>query len=177
MTTKSEESVVQRLGVVIMRYLVRPCEMIWRAGALGYLLVVIWFLYPFAVQSIVHPTDVAGLQLYIQDLPIKGYISVKAMVAGEITAVCFLAVLALGNFVLLLFIYRELQCAFSAWVLALVLVGGLGNLAWGIYFGFFDIIGIVAGVFPTVVMVVQQYLFEHLSQDFVFGKGVRPNRT
>jgi hypothetical protein len=163
------------LGQLIGRHFGAPFAMLARAGVLGWMLVAIWVLYPFAVQTVIHPADAVGFQAWVQGLPVARYLSNQALVAGEITALLVLAALSLLQLGVLVLIYRRVQFSFSVWLLALLLIGGIANGIWWLRTGYFDLQGALAGLTPLVLVVACEMVCERLGQDFVFGKGNRPH--
>lgn len=163
------------LGHLIGRHFGAPFVMLREGGVLAWVLVAIWVLYPFAVQTVIHPSDAVGFQAWVQGLPIAQYISQRAMIAGEIIALLALAMLSLLQLGVLVLIYRRVQFSFSVWLLALLLIGGLANGIWWWRTGYFDLMGALAGLTPLALVVACEMVCERLGQDFVFGKGNRPH--
>ena len=153
-----------------------PLAMVREGGFLTFMLITIWVAYPFALQTVIHPTDAVGFQAWVQGLPISHYVSAQAVIAGEITAIIVLVALSLLHLGVLVLLYRRLQYAFSTWLLALVLIGGVANGIWWLSTGYFDLHGALAGLSPVGIIIVCQGVCERLGQDFVFGKNVRPAR-
>ena len=118
-----------------------PFTMFGDAGVLSVLLVIIWLLYPFALQTVIHPSDAIGFQEWMQGLPISRYITEQAKMWGLITAVLALAFLCLLHFLTLLLIYRRIQYAVSLWLVATLLIGGIANGIWYLNTGHFDLMG------------------------------------
>ena len=166
---------MESLGDWFGRHFVAPFKMFGEAGFLGLILVFLWLMYPFALQTVLHPSDAVGFQAYIQGLPISQYISQRAMLSGLALAVIALGCLSLVHFVVLLLIYRRVQYAFSCWFVALLLIGGVANGLWYLRTGYFDLLGALAGLTPLCLMVGLEGVFERLGQDFVFGKNQRPS--
>jgi hypothetical protein len=163
------------IGHFFGRHFGAPFVMLRQGGVLSWILVAIWGLYPFAVQTVIHPTDAVGFQAWVQGLPISRYVTHQALIAGEVTAIIALVGLSLLQLGVLVLIYRRLQFSFSVWLLALLLIGGVANGIWYLGTGYFDLQGALAGLTPLVLVVVCEGVCERLGQDFVFGKGVRPH--
>ena len=157
------------------RHIGAPFHMLRNGGVLSFLLVVIWFLYPFVVQTLIHPTDAVGFQAWIQGLPISRMVSAQSVFAGAITTFIVLVALSLLQLGVLVLLYRRLQYSFSVWFLALLLIGVFANGLWWLRTGYFDLAGALAGLTPLVIVVVCEGVCEKLGQDFVFGKDVRPH--
>jgi hypothetical protein len=165
---------MESIGAWFGRHFVAPFTMFRDAGFLGLILACLWLMYPFAMQTVIHPSDAVGFQAYIQGLPISQYVTQRALLGGLALAVIALGCISLMHFVVLLLIYRRVQYAFSCWFVALVLIGGVANGLWYLRTGYFDLLGALAGLTPLVLMVGLEGVFERLGQDFVFGKGERP---
>ena len=165
---------MESMGAWFGRHFVAPFAMFRDAGGLGLILIFLWLMYPFAIQTVLHPSDAVGFQAYIQGLPIARYISNRAMLSGLALAVIALGCLSLVHFVVLLLIYRRVQYAFSCWFVALILIGVVANGLWFLQTGYFDLLGALAGLTPLCLMVALEGVFERLGQDFVFGKDQRP---
>lgn len=164
-----------RLAYWFGRHFVAPFAMLRDAGFLAYILVGIWLVYPFAVQTVIFPTNLVGLLNYLQDLPVADAVPREAMVYGELGTLLVVAFLTLLQFLVLLLIYRRLQYTFSAWLVAFILFGILANGVWYLSTGYFDAEGAFVGLMPLLAMVGVEATLERLGQDFVFGKGVRPH--
>jgi hypothetical protein len=164
----------EELGRFIGRHFGAPFAMLARAGVLTWILVAIWLMYPFAVQTVIHPGDAVGFQ-WIQGFQVSRYLTSQALVAGEITALIVLAGLSLLQLGVLVLIYRRVQFAFSIWLLALLLIGFVANGIWWLRTGYFDLAGALAGLTPLVLVVGCEAACEKLGMDFVFGKGQRPH--
>jgi hypothetical protein len=155
-------------------YVLAPITALSRAGALSIVLVAIWIMYPFAVQTVFHPQDAIGFQAWMQGLPVSRYITDRAAHAGVFTALLVLAGLSLLQFVVTLLIYRAVKFSFETWLLALILIGGVGNGIWWLATGYWDPIGAFAGVTPLFLMVACQTACEKFGMKIIFGEGVRP---
>jgi hypothetical protein len=165
------ESWGERFG----RHFLAPFMMLRDAGILSLLLVIIWFLYPFALQTVIHPSDAIGFQEWLQGLPISDYITHQAKMYGLASALFVLAFLCLTHFLVLLLIYRRIQYAVSIWLMAALLIGGIANGIWYLKTGHFDLQGALAGLSPVAVIIGCEMVFEKLGQDFMFGRGQRPS--
>jgi hypothetical protein len=151
------------------RHFVAPFTMFGDAGILSVLLVIIWLLYPFALQTVIHPSDAIGFQEWMQGLPISQYLTSQAKMWGLVTAVLALAFLCLLHFLVLLLIYRRIQYAVSLWLVAALLIGGIANGIWYLNTGHFDLTGALAGLSPVVFIIGCEMVFEFLGHNFMFG--------
>jgi hypothetical protein len=159
------------------RYVWAPIDMLQKGGVLSLVLVTIWVLYPFVLQTLIHPTDAVGFQAWVQGLPISRYVSRQAIFAGEITTLIVLVALGLLQLGVVVLLYRRLGYRFSVWPLALVLIGGVANGIWWWRTGYLDLRGASAGLSPLVLAAVCQGACEKLGQEFVFGKNARPSMS
>lgn len=155
------------------RYLGRVYEFWQISGGLGYLLVVIWLLYPVTIATILHPTDAVGFQAWLQGMDIPRYVSRRAVDAGFLEAVLALSVLFLFHLVIVTLIYRKTQIMVHVWPLALILVGVIANGIWWLLKGYFDPAGALTGLGPAALAIAAHAICERLGSDFVFGKQAR----
>jgi hypothetical protein len=163
------------MGNFIGRHFVAPFSALSEALPLAAVLIVILLMYPFAIQTMFHPEDAVGFQQWIQGLPVSHYITSQAKAWGFMTAMFALAFLLAVHFIVLLLIYRQTQKAFSSWVVALLIVGGLANGVWWLRTGYFDAWGAMAGLSPILLVIAIEAVMEKLGKDFIFGKGNRPD--
>jgi len=145
------------------------------SGILGYLLVMVWLLYPVAVVTVFHPADAVGFQAWMQGLAIPRFMTSRMLNAGEAVAVLALAVLSLLQFGLVVLIYRRAQFYVQLWPLAVFLVGGIANGIWWLRTGYWDFWGAMAGLTPLVAAVANHGVCERLGGNFVFGPGAKPH--
>jgi hypothetical protein len=141
----------------------------------GYLLVLVWLLYPVAVVTVFHPADAVGFQAWMQGIAIPHYMTSRMLNAGEAVALLALAMLSLLQLGLVVLIYRRAQFYVQLWPLAVLLVGGIANGIWWLRTGYFDPAGAMAGLTPLVAAVVCHGICERLGGDFVFGRGEKPS--
>ena len=137
-------------------------------------IVIVWFLIPWTVQFVAHPDDVIRLQRRLEGETIPNLFTSQQLVAGRIGACVVLAALVLLLLGLLTVLYHRLQFAVTLWPVALIVLGLIGNTLWGQALGFVDKPGIVAGLVPAALTLVWQHAAEGWAQDFVFGRGNRP---
>ena len=143
------------------------------SGALGYLLVIIWLLYPVSIATFLHPTDDVGFQAWLQGLDIPRYVSQRAVDAGFLEALLALCILFLFHLVIVTLIYRRTQIMVHFWPLALILVGIIANGIWWLVKGYFDPAGAMTGLGPVALAIGAHGVAERLGADFVFGKEAR----
>jgi hypothetical protein len=144
------------------------------SGVLGYLLVLVWLLYPVAVVTVFHPSDAVGFQLWLQGFSVPRTMTSRALNAGEGTALLALVMLSLLQLGIVTLIYRRAQFFVQLWPLALFLVGGIANGIWWMRTGYFDPAGALAGLTPLVAAVACHGVCERLGGNFVFGPGPKP---
>jgi hypothetical protein len=150
--------------------LVRP-RMVWVALAL----VLGWSLFPFGVQTLLHPGDAVRLVYVLHGLPKPHALMAQQLAVGFTETAVALATLALLLLVLTVVFYRRAQVFGVAvatpplWPMAALVPGGLGNLAWFIGTGSFDSVGFIIGLTSTAVTIAAEMLCEQLGRDFVLG--------
>lgn len=133
-----------------------------------------WVLYPFTLQSIIHPFGALDLAAYLTGQPIPHTATLRALRGGIVMATMELGVLTLIELVAMTLFYRRAQFALTFWPIPIVLIGIFSNAAWWIYKGAFSLEGSLVGLTPFVVMVICESIIEKLGKDFVFGKNNRP---
>jgi hypothetical protein len=159
----------------IARYLGHLLDAWQASGVLGYLLVLVWLLYPVSVVTVFHPSDAVGFQLWLQGYAIPHLMNTRALNAGEFVAVLALVALSLLQLGIVTLIYRRTQELVHFWPLATFLVGGIANSIWWLKTGYFDPAGAMAGLTPLVAAVVCHGVCERLGASFVFGTN-RPQQ-
>jgi hypothetical protein len=145
------------------------------SGILGWLLVMVWLLYPVAVVTVFHPSDAVGFQLWLQGFVVPHVMTSRALYAGEAAAVLALAMLSLIQLVIVTLIYRRSGYRVHLWPLAVVLVGGIANGIWWWRTGYWDFWGAMAGLSPVLAALVCHGVCERLGARFVFGPGAKPH--
>jgi hypothetical protein len=150
-------------------YLGRLYETWTYSGPLGYLLVIVWLLYPVAVATIFHPTDAVGFQAWLQGMDIPRYVSHQAVGVGLLEALIALVILFVFHLVIVTLIYRRTQIKVHFWPLALVLVGVVANGFWYLFTGHWDVAGALAGASPAFLAIGAHGVCERLGERFVFG--------
>jgi hypothetical protein len=158
------------MGANYLGRLYATCEI---SGGLKYVLVIIWLLYPVSIATILHPTDAAGFQAWLQGLDIPRYVSQRAVDAGFLEALIVLCILFLFHLVIVTLIYRRTQIMVHFWPLALILVGVIANGIWWLVKGHFDPAGAMTGLGPVALAIGAHGVAERLGADFVFGKEAR----
>jgi hypothetical protein len=141
------------------------------SGALGYLLVIIWLLYPVSIATILHPADAIGFQAWLQGLDIPRYLTQRAVDTGFLEALLALCILFMFHLVIVTLIYRKTQIMVHFWPLALILVGIIANSIWWLVKGYFDPAGAMTGLTPVALAIAAHGVAERLGADFVFGKN------
>jgi hypothetical protein len=147
----------------------------WRVGGIfSWLLAGVWLAYPFAVQTVIHPSDALGFQAWMRGDSIPQFLTRRALYAGEVTALVALVGLSLFQLGLTVMIYRRWGKKVTVWPLAVLLIGGIANLVWWWRMGFFDVAGALSGLTPLACAIACEMVCEKLSKDFVFGPVNRP---
>jgi hypothetical protein len=137
-------------------------------------LLVLWAIFPTAVQTVFHPWQAIGFQFWLQKLPVPRLYTPHQVSVGEMEALAAMVVLGLMTFFTTVAFYRSATFSVKLWPVPGIFVGCVGGIAWWYYTGFFDTFGALALMTSLALMVLCEALCEHLGQDFVFGKGVRP---
>ena len=145
------------------------------SGVFGYLLVLVWLLYPVGVVTAFHPVDAVGFHAWLQGVAIPRVVTRRQWNVGEGEALLALAVLSGSQLGLVTLIYRRAQFFVQLWPLATFLVGGIANGIWWLKTGYFDPAGAMAGLTPLVAAVVCHGVCERLGGNFVFGPGRKPH--
>jgi hypothetical protein len=148
-----------------------------RAWGLVGLIILDWLAFPFAVKMVLHPDHALGFGYWLQGQPVPSYFTSQMLAVGLMKALMAIGILSLLMLGLVVLFYRKTQFAlplWPLWPLAVAVTGVLGNGAWWIGTGSFDAIGALVGLSPMALAVVCQVVCEQLGQDFVFGKGARP---
>ncbi len=158
----------------IARYLGGLLEAWQVSGLFGWLLVLVWLVYPVSVATVMHPADAVGFQAWLEGLAIPRFMTQRMLMAGEGTAILSLAALSLLQVGLVTLIYRRAQFFVQLWPLATFLIGVIANGIWWLRTGYFDPGGAVAGLMPLVWMVACHGICERLGGNFVFGPGPKP---
>jgi len=145
----------------------------WRS-AWPYIVALGWVLFPFAVSTVLHPSDMIRVQAKLQGLDRPHLFTHQQLVSGEIQALFTLGVLALVQIVATTLFYRRVRMSQSGpvavptlWVLA-ALTGIIGDIAW-IAAGQSDLPGMIVGGSSVVLTVLAEWVVNGLGRDFVFG--------
>jgi hypothetical protein len=133
-----------------------------------------WLLYPFTLQSIIHPFAALDLAAYVSGQPIPHTATLGALRGGVFMAIMQLGALTLIELVAMTLFYRRAQFALTFWPIPIVLIGIAGNAVWWFAKGSFSLEGALVGLTPFVLMVICESIIEKLGKDFVFGKNNRP---
>jgi hypothetical protein len=134
-----------------------------------------WLLFPFALQTVLHPTDAIRLQMALQGLPVPQMFTAQEAGSGFVEAVFALGVLVLLQMVCTVMFYRRAQMEGSSvatpalWPMAALLPGVIGNAAWWYGTGAFDPGGCIVGLSSAALTVGAEMLCNKLGREFVFG--------
>jgi hypothetical protein len=103
------------------------------------------------------------------------FLTAQQLSAGFVTALVALALLVAFQLVCTVLFFRRAQlggaklAAPALWPLAAVLAGVLGNAAWFVGTGAFDVGGCVVGLSSAALTVGIEMVVENLGRDFVLG--------
>lgn len=159
-------------------YTAKVQEVLSRASGYAVAVAVGWGAFPFAVQTVLHPSDALKLQFKLQGLWVPHSFTAQQLTVGLCEAVFGLGVLVLWQMVCTVLFYRRAQMEGASvatpalWPLALV-AGILGNAAW--FFGTgFDAGGCVVGLSSAALTVGCEMVCNRLGRDFVMGVPAQP---
>jgi glucan phosphoethanolaminetransferase (alkaline phosphatase superfamily) len=144
-----------------------------KAPVLTTLLVVTWFIFPFAAASVLFPSDVIGFQDWMQGVPVRRYFTQQSLLAGLMTALVVIALMAIIQLNLTTLIYRKVNKFATFWPFAILLIAGIANGIWWLRTGYFDFTGALIGCTPFLTAIAWQMVCEKLGGRFVFGPGYR----
>jgi hypothetical protein len=148
------------------------------AKAAAALLVATWVTFPVAVQSLLHPMDVAGFGYYLQGgaAAVPRYYTSEQVSTGEIKAFVALVVIGVIAYLGARLFYASAKFSVALWPVAGLLTGVVGNIAWWFHSAPSPS-GSLSGLSTVALMVLCQGIIEYFAQDATFGKGVRPQRA
>lgn len=145
-----------------------------RAGAIVWVIVAGWLLFPTALLTVIHPSDAIGLQYYLGGKRVPHSFTSDQLVTGEVIALATLAVLCALLFGMMVTFYRKARFTVMLWPPALMLVAVVGNGFWWVHSGYFDLLGFLAGCGSMAATVCCEMFFVERGQDLAFGENVRP---
>lgn len=103
-----------------------------RAWRVAWIVAGVWALFPFAVATVLHPSDVIRLQAALQGLPKPHSFSGQELASGFVQALFVLGVMVLVQIVGTTLFYRRVQllptgpiAAPALWPVAAILTGVL----------------------------------------------------
>ena len=141
-----------------------------------YLVALGWALFPFAVNTVLHPSDVIRLQAVMQGLPKPHLFTSQQLTSGCVQALFALGVLVLVQIVATTLFYRRVQMFHvgpvaipTLWVLA-AFTGIIGDVAW-VAAGQADLPGMIVGGSSVVLTVLAEWVVNGLGRDFVYGRA------
>jgi hypothetical protein len=148
-----------------------------RARHFAMAVALLWVIFPFSVQTVLHPTDAIWLQLWAQGLAVPHQFTAQQAAVGFVEAVIALLVFILLQLVCTVMFYRHAKVETKGkpvatpalWPIAALLAGGLGNAAWFYGTGVFDPSGCVVGLSSAALTIGGEILCNRLGREFVFG--------
>lgn len=155
-----------------------------RAWRVAWIVMIGWILFPFALATVFHPSDVIRLHAKLDGLPKPDVFTAQQLMSGFVQAVFALAVLIGVQLVGTTLFYRRVQmdnlgriAAPTLWPVAGFLTAVIGNLAW-VAAGQSDFVGWIIGCSPIALTVICERVVEGLGRDFVFGRatGAHPGQ-
>ena len=144
-------------------------------GLTGGLVAAGWCAFPFALQALLHPGDVIRWLYKLHGHHALHVLTAQLLGVGVTYALIALALLAAFQLVCTVLFYRRAQMNGETlatpplWPLAAVLPGVLGNVAWFLGTGVFDVGGCVVGLSAAALTVGIEMVVANLSRDFVLG--------
>jgi hypothetical protein len=135
------------------------------------LLVITWFVFPFAAACLLFPSDIIGFQDWMQGVPVRRYFTQQSLQAGFLTALAVIALMAIIQLNLTTLIYRKVNRFATFWPFAILLIAGVANGIWWLRTGYFDVTGALIGCTPFLTTIAWQMVCEKLGGRFVFGPG------
>jgi hypothetical protein len=147
---------------------------------LGWLVVLGWIAFPFVLRTLLRPGDAIRLQYVLQGQPVPHFLTAQQLGVGLVETFAALAVLIVFQLVCTVLFYRAAQAAQfgqpvatpALWPLAALLPGLIGNAAWFVGTGYFDLTGCVIGFAAIPFTVAAEIVVNNLGRDFVFGPRV-----
>jgi hypothetical protein len=139
-----------------------------------------WIAFPFAVQTVLHPSDAIALQYAVQGQRVPRVFTAQQETVGFIEAVLALAVLVMFQLVGTVLFYRRAKMDGASvatpalWPLAALLAGVVGNAAWFLGTGQFDVGGCLVGLSSAALTVGGEMLCNRLGREFVMGVPAQP---
>jgi hypothetical protein len=160
------------------QYLAELHAAIVRAGWVATLLLLPGlYLFPFLFQSALHPLDVVKLDYILHGLGMPHSATARQLTVALVEVAIVFALIALWQLVVTVSFYRKAQVfgrratTPQLWPVALLLVGGLGNLGWfiGLSPEASDYAGYVIGLTSTGITIGIEMFLEKLGREFVVG--------
>lgn len=142
------------------------------AGGYAWLMLAGWVLFPFAVQTVLHPGDAVLLMARLQGQ--RAVFRSGLPVGGEVFALIMLAALSVGQFFVTVMFFRRAGRVVPMWPVSGVLIGVIGNGAWWYATGAFDPAGALVGFAALALTVICEMLIERKANDLVFGADAPP---
>lgn len=160
-----------------------------RAGPLAWMIAAGWIVFPFAVQTVLHPADAVWAQYDLQGLDLPQSFTWRQVAAGEIEALFAFGGLVMLQMVCTVLFYRRAQLNAAEvttptlWPLAFLGCGILGNSVWFVALtlaGDLNFVGYFVGFSSVALTVGAERLCQRLGRDFVLGlalSGQHPPQT
>ncbi len=144
---------------------------------LGWCVVAGWIAFPILLRTLLRPGDMIWAQYALQGQHRPAFFTAQQLGAGFIETCAALAVLLAFQFFFTVLFYRSAKVAMpgqpiatpTLWPLAALLPGLIGNSAWFVSTGYFDVTGCIIGFSAIPLTVGAEIIINNLSRDFVFG--------
>jgi hypothetical protein len=146
----------------------------WKATAL---LLPGLVLFPLLTQSLLHPLDVVKLDYVLHGFPKPHSAAARQLTVALAEVAVIFGATVLWQLVVTVSFYRRAQvfgrkaATPQLYPVALLLVGGIGNLGWfiGLSAASSDVGGYVIGLTSTALTIALEMFCERLGRDFVVG--------
>ena len=141
------------------------------------LLVITWFVFPFAAACLLFPSDIIGFQDWMQGVPVRRYFTQQSLQAGFLTALVVIGLMAIIQLNLTTLIYRKVNRVRD--VLAFRRSPDRRRRQRNLVAAnrLFDVTGALIGCTPFLTTIAWQMVCEKLGGRFVFGPGYEMKGT
>ncbi len=145
-------------------------------GLTSFMIVFGWLMFPFGLQTLLHPSDMIQLQCRLLGQHVPRFVTVQQMSVAFVETLAALVMLVVLQMVATVLFYRRAQlngatvATPALWPLAALFIA-LCNAAWCLGTGAFDPSGCVIGFCSTALTIGAEILVEGLGRDFVLGSA------
>jgi hypothetical protein len=135
-----------------------------------------WALFPFGLNTLLHPSHMIRLQCRLQGLKVPQFVTAQQWYFAIAVTLFLLVVLTVFEMIGTVLFYRRAMMVNAPvatpalWPLALI-VGLFGNAVWLVATGVFDPVGCVIGIASVAMTILGELLVDNLRRDFVLGSA------